>query len=349
MKSKIHNINVVAKEKLPSPKALKDTLPLSNKARKTVLSKRKELMSILDGKDSRLVVVVGPCSIHDTDLAKDYASRLKELSKEVEDAFLILMRVYFEKPRTTTGWKGLINDPNIDDTFQIDKGIHIARSLLIDLNEMGLGVATEALDPIMPQYLGDLTSWTAIGARTAESQTHREMASGLSTPVGFKNGTDGSLAVAVNAIKSSRQSHHFLGLNDGGRITVYQTKGNKYSHVVLRGGAKPNYDSRSIQSCETKLNDSELPMKIMVDCSHGNTNKDYRLQPKVAKSIVNQVKKGNQSIMGIMLESNINEGNQKITEDLDDLKYGVSLTDACINWETTEELLMNLRMALISK
>ena len=200
---------------------------------------------------------------------------------------------------------------------------------------------------IRDRYLGDLTSWTAIGARTAESQTHREMASGLSTPVGFKNGTDGSLAVAVNAIKSSRQSHHFLGLNDGGRITVYQTKGNKYSHVVLRGGAKPNYDSRSIKSCEKQLIDSGLPMKIMVDCSHGNTNKDYRLQPKVAKSIVNQVKKGNQSIMGIMLESNINAGNQKITENLNDLKYGVSLTDACIDWETTEDLLMNLRTSLI--
>ena len=348
MKNKIHNINVVAKEKLPSPRALKATLPLTNKARKTVLSRRKELMDILDGKDSRLVLVVGPCSIHDIDLAKDYALKLKELSKDIDDTFLVLMRVYFEKPRTTTGWKGLINDPNIDDTFQIDKGIHIARSLLIDLNEMGLGVATEALDPIMPQYLGDLTSWTAIGARTAESQTHREMASGLSTPVGFKNGTDGSLSVAINAIQSSRQSHHFLGLNDGGRITVYQTKGNQYSHVVLRGGEKPNYDTRSVQSCEKHLINSELPNKIMIDCSHGNTNKDFTLQPKVDKSIVNQVKKGSKSIMGLMLESNINEGNQKITENLDDLKYGVSLTDACINWETTEELLLNLRTTLNS-
>ena len=349
MKSKIHNINVVAKEKLPSPKALKATLPLTRKASKNVLSKRNELMSILDGKDSRLVVVVGPCSIHDTDLAKDYASRLKNLSKSIEDTLLILMRVYFEKPRTTTGWKGLINDPDIDDTFQIDKGIHIARSLLIDLNEMGLGIATEALDPIMPQYLGDLTSWTAIGARTTESQTHREMASGLSTPVGFKNGTDGSLSIAINAIHSSRQSHHFLGLDDGGRITVYQTKGNKYSHVVLRGGAKPNYDSGNIRACEKRLNDEKLPNKIMVDCSHGNTNKDYALQPKVAKSIANQIKKGNKSIMGLMIESNINEGNQKITEDLNELKYGVSLTDACINWETTEELLLDLREAIISK
>ena len=349
MKTRIHNINVIAKEKLPSPKQLKDTLPLTPKARKTVLSKRRELMSILDGKDPRLVIVIGPCSIHDTNLAIDYALRLKELSKEVEDAFLILMRVYFEKPRTTTGWKGLINDPNIDDTFQIDKGLHIARSLMISLNEIGLGIATEALDPIMPQYLGDVTSWTAIGARTAESQTHREMASGLSTPVGFKNGTDGSLEVAVNAIKSSRESHHFLGLDDLGRITVYQTKGNKYSHVVLRGGTRPNFDSKSISLCEGKLHDAKLPDKIMVDCSHGNTNKDYRLQPKVAKNIVNQIKKGNRSIMGLMLESNINEGNQKITDNLNDLKYGVSLTDACIDWETSEDLLINLRKKIISK
>ena len=247
MKNQIHNINVIAKEKLPSPKDLKDTLPLTKKASRTVLKTRKDLISILDGKDDRLAVVVGPCSIHDIDLAKDYADKLKELAKEVSDSFLILMRVYFEKPRTTTGWKGLINDPDIDDSFKIDKGIHIARSLCLHLNELGLGVATEALDPIMPQYLGDLTSWTAIGARTAESQTHREMASGLSTPVGFKNGTDGSLSVAINAIKSSRESHHFLGLNDGGRVTVYETRGNQYTHVVLRGGTKPNYDTKSVK------------------------------------------------------------------------------------------------------
>ena len=346
MREQIHNINVVAKEKLPSPKALKSTLPLSKVARNNVLGSRNNLMSILDGKDQRLVVVVGPCSIHDTELALDYAHRLKSLATAVEDQFLILMRVYFEKPRTTTGWKGLINDPNIDDSFQIDKGVHIARSLLIRLNEMGLGVATEALDPIMPQYLGDLTSWTAIGARTAESQTHREMASGLSTPVGFKNGTDGSLSVAINAIKSSRQSHHFLGLNEGGRVTVYETKGNKYTHVVLRGGVKPNYDIKSIRACENQLEKEKLPQRIMIDCSHGNTNKDYNMQPKVAKYCIDQVLNGNDSIIGIMLESNIHEGNQKITNDL---KYGVSLTDACINWETTETLLFKLAKKLRNK
>ena len=342
MKNQIHNINVIAKEKLPSPKALKDTLPLTKKASRTVLKTRRDLISILDGKDDRLVVVVGPCSIHDIDLAKDYANKLKELAKEVSDSFLILMRVYFEKPRTTTGWKGLINDPDIDDSFQIDKGIHIARSLCLHLNELGLGVATEALDPIMPQYLGDLTSWTPIGARTAESQTHREMASGLSTPVGFKNGTDGSLSVAINAIKSSRESHHFLGLNDGGRVTVYETRGNQYTHVVLRGGTKPNYDTKSVKSCEAQLEKQKLPKRIMIDCSHGNKNKDYTLQPKVADNCINQVLKSNQSIIGFMLESNIEEGNQKITPDLNDLKYGVSLTDACINWESTEKLLLRL-------
>ena len=342
MKNQIHNINVIAKEKLPSPKTLKDTLPLTKKASKTVLKARKDLISILDGKDDRLAVVVGPCSIHDVKLAKDYAERLKELAKEVSDTFLILMRVYFEKPRTTTGWKGLINDPDIDDSFQIDKGIHIARSLCLHLNELGLGVATEALDPIMPQYLGDLTSWTAIGARTAESQTHREMASGLSTPVGFKNGTDGSLSVAINAIKSSRESHHFLGLNDGGRVTVYETRGNQYTHVVLRGGTKPNYDTKSVKSCEAQLEKENLPKKIMIDCSHGNTNKDYTLQPRVADNCINQVLKSNRSIIGFMLERNIEEGNQKITQDLNDLKYGVSLTDACINWESTEKLLLRL-------
>jgi len=324
---------------LPSPKTLKAILPLTQAAKETVLNSRNALISILDQKDKRLIVVVGPCSIHDIDAAKDYASRLKHLSDDLSDVFHILMRVYFEKPRTTVGWKGLINDPNIDDTFQIDKGVHIARSLLIHLNEIGLPVATEALDPIMPQYLGDLISWTAIGARTAESQTHREIASGLSTPVGFKNGTDGSLSVAINAIKSAQDSHHFLGLNDSGQVTVYKTKGNQYSHVVLRGGPEPNFDKKSIALCEKKLKAEGLPPRIMIDCSHGNSNKDFNLQPIVAHSSIDQVLDYNHSIIGFMLESNIEEGNQQIPEDLSELKYGVSLTDACMNWETTEALL----------
>jgi 3-deoxy-7-phosphoheptulonate synthase len=299
-------------------------------------------MSILNRTDKRLIVVVGPCSIHDIEAAKDYANRLKELSIQLSDVFQILMRVYFEKPRTTIGWKGLINDPTMDDTFQIDKGIHIARSLLIHLNETGLPVATEALDPIMPQYLGDLISWTAIGARTTESQTHREIASGLSTAVGFKNGTDGSLSVAINAIKSSRESHHFLGLNEAGQITVYETKGNRYSHVVLRGGIQPNYDKSSVALCEKKLNEEGLPPRIMIDCSHGNSNKDFNLQSSVAHNCIDQVLDSNQSIIGFMLESNINEGSQKISEDLSQLKYGVSLTDACLSWDSTKTLLSDL-------
>ncbi|MCS5544361.1 MAG: 3-deoxy-7-phosphoheptulonate synthase [Gammaproteobacteria bacterium] len=339
MSDQIHNINVIAKEKLPSPKTIKAILPLTQSARETVINSRNALVSILDRKDKRLIVVVGPCSIHDIDAAKDYASRLKHLSDDLSDVFHVLMRVYFEKPRTTVGWKGLINDPNIDDTFQIDKGVHIARSLLIHLNEIGIPVATEALDPIMPQYLGDLISWTAIGARTAESQTHREIASGLSTPVGFKNGTDGSLSVAINAIKSARDSHHFLGLNDSGQVTVYKTKGNRYSHVVLRGGPEPNFDKKSIALCEKKLKAEGLPPRIMIDCSHGNSNKDFNLQPMVAHSSIDQVLDYNHSIIGFMLESNIEEGNQQIPEDLSELKYGVSLTDACMNWETTEALL----------
>ena len=349
MSDQIHNINVIAKEKLPSPKTIKAILPLTQSARETVINSRNALVSILDRKDKRLIVVVGPCSIHDIDAAKDYASRLKHLSDDLSDVFHVLMRVYFEKPRTTVGWKGLINDPNIDDTFQIDKGVHIARSLLIHLNEIGIPVATEALDPIMPQYLGDLISWTAIGARTAESQTHREIASGLSTPVGFKNGTDGSLSVAINAIKSARDSHHFLGLNDSGQVTVYKTKGNRYSHVVLRGGPQPNYDKQNIALCEKKLKEAGLPPRIMIDCSHGNSNKDFNLQPIVAHNSIDQVLDYNHSIIGFMLESNIEEGNQQIPEDLSDLKYGVSVTDACMNWETTETLLSEAAERLRSR
>ena len=349
MANQIHNINVIAKETLPSPKTIKAILPLTQSARETVINSRNALVSILDRKDKRLIVVVGPCSIHDLDAAKDYAGRLKDLAGDLSDVFHILMRVYFEKPRTTVGWKGLINDPNIDDTFQIDKGVHMARSLLIHLNEIGLPVATEALDPIMPQYLGDLISWTAIGARTAESQTHREIASGLSTPVGFKNGTDGSLSVAINAIKSAQNSHHFLGLNDLGQTTVYRTKGNRYSHVVLRGGPQPNYDKQNIELCEKKLKEAGLPPRIMIDCSHGNSNKDFNLQPTVAHNSIDQVLDYNHSIIGFMLESNIEEGKQQIPEDLSDLKYGVSLTDACMNWETTETLLSEAAERLRSR
>jgi 3-deoxy-7-phosphoheptulonate synthase len=256
------------------------------------------------------------------------------------------MRVYFEKPRTTIGWKGIINDPDMNDSFNIEKGILLGRKLLLKFTEMGLPTATEALDPIIPQYIADLISWSAIGARTTESQTHREMASGLSMPVGFKNATDGSIQVALNGIKSARTSHHFLGIDQNGQTAVFRTTGNPYAHIVLRGGAKPNFDPASIGACEKSLKDENLPENIVVDCSHGNSNKDYRLQPVAFNSVIEQIEKGNKSIVGMMLESNLNEGNQPLQKDRSKLQYGVSITDACINWVTTEELLLSAHRRL---
>ncbi|GJQ56802.1 MAG: hypothetical protein HKUEN07_33710 [Rhodocyclaceae bacterium] len=284
MSDSIYNVNVVSETDLPPPVAIKAQLPAPQAATATVVRNRRALQNIIDGIDPRLFVVVGPCSIHDIGAAMEYARRLKALADSVQDALLVVMRVYFEKPRTTVGWKGLINDPDMDDTFHMEKGIRTARQLLLDLAAMGLPTATEALDPVMPQYMGDLISWTAIGARTTESQTHREMASGLSTPVGFKNGTDGGLQVAVNALKSARQPHHFLGINQDGRPAVIHTRGNAYGHIVLRGGGgRPNYDSVCIALTEKALQAAGLPARIVVDCSHGNSNKDPALQTLVAK------------------------------------------------------------------
>jgi 3-deoxy-7-phosphoheptulonate synthase len=340
MDSKLYNVNVVSTALLPSPAEIKAELPMSAAAETTVGRSRRVLQDILDGRDPRLFVVVGPCSIHDIDAAMEYAGRLKLLARELEDVLVLVMRVYFEKPRTTVGWKGLVNDPDMDDSFHIEKGIRLARRLLLQLNEMGLPTATEALDPIMPQYFGELISWTAIGARTTESQTHREMASGLSTPVGFKNGTDGSLQVAVNALKSARQPHHFLGISQDGRSSIIQTRGNPYGHIVLRGGdGHPNYDSVHVALCEQALRDAGLPPRIVVDCSHGNSNKDPALQPLVARDCAEQVANGNRSIIGLMLESHLSAGNQKIPANLAELRYGVSVTDACIDWPTTESSL----------
>ena len=348
MESRIHNINVVAKTDMPTPEEVKQALPLDAATEKSVVGSRRVLQDILDGRDARLFAVVGPCSIHDIDAARDYAGRLKLLADEVADTIVILMRVYFEKPRTTVGWKGLINDPDMDDSFNVEKGIGQARELLLHLSRLGLPTATEALDPIMPQYLGDLVTWTAIGARTTESQTHREMASGLSTPVGFKNGTDGSLDVAINALKSAVQPHHFMGINQQGRTAVFQTRGNPYGHVVLRGGGgRPNYDSVSIALCEQELDKAGLPQRIVVDCSHANSNKDHNLQPLVARDCVEQVVNGNRSILGLMLESNINAGSQKLGDDISKLEYGVSVTDACIDWEATETTLRRAREHLL--
>ena len=284
----------------------------------------------------------GPCSIHDPEAAIEYARRFKTLAEEVSDSLYLVMRVYFEKPRTTVGWKGLINDPHMDGSFDVEGGLKIARRLLVELVSMGLPLATEALDPNSPQYLGDLFSWSAIGARTTESQTHREMASGLSMPVGFKNGTDGSLATAINAMRAAAMPHRFVGINQAGQVCLLRTQGNPDGHVILRGGKKPNYGPEDVAQCEKEMEQAGLRASLMVDCSHGNSNKDYRRQPAVAESVVAQIKDGNRSIIGLMIESNIHEGNQSSEQPRCDMKYGVSVTDACISWEVTDALLREL-------
>lgn len=342
----VNDINVRLHEYLPTPDEVKSSLPLSETAKQTVLEGRRTLRDILDGTDHRIFAVVGPCSVHDPQAALDYARRLKALHDELKDTIYLVMRVYFEKPRTTVGWKGLVNDPDMDDSFQIDKGLHMGRELLLELAEMGLPAATEALDPIVPQFYVDLISWTAIGARTTESQTHREIASGLSTPVGFKNATDGSQQVAINALQSAASPHSFLGIDGQGRCTIVRTKGNPYGHVVLRGGTQPNYDSVNIRLCEEALHDAGLPERIVVDCSHANSNKDPSLQTMVLKDLLGQITEGNRSIVGFMLESNIGWGNQKLTDNPADLEYGVSITDACIDWPTTEQTLRDAARVL---
>ena len=332
---------------LPSPMDLIGKLPLTEASAKTVIEGREAIANIIDGHDPRKFIVVGPCSIHDVKAALDYAARLKALADRVKDKILIIMRVYFEKPRTTVGWKGLINDPFIDGSFHIEKGLFTARQLLIQIGEIGLPAGTEALDPISPQYLSDLVSWYAIGARTIESQTHREMASGLSVPVGLKNGTDGNIKVAIDALQASRTSHHFLGMNPSGQVSIFRTKGNPYGHIILRGGGgKPNYDKKTVQWLEDALAQRDLSSGIVVDCSHGNSNKDHTRQNEVVDNILEQIANGNQSIIGMMLESHINEGNQKIPNDLSELKYGISITDKCISWSETEELILSVYEAL---
>jgi 3-deoxy-7-phosphoheptulonate synthase len=317
----IYNLNVKTQQILSTPQIIKNEIPVPENAMSTIIQGRKSIESILDGVDKRLLVVVGPCSIHDTKAAMDYA---------------------------TVGWKGLINDPHMDESFDIEEGLRIARRLLIDINEMGLPAGTEALDPISPQYLGDLISWSAIGARTTESQTHREMASALSSPVGFKNGTDGGLSVAVNALHSVSNPHSFLGINSDGQVAITHTKGNRYGHIVLRGGSNgPNYDSVSISLVEKELKEAKLPSNIIVDCSHANSNKDHNLQPLVFNDCVNQVVDGNKSVIGMMLESNIGPGNQKLLKDLSQMDYGVSITDACVDWTVTEKTLLDAHNKLL--
>lgn len=334
------NLNILATEHMPSPVEIKASVPLTESAANTVLAGRRALADILDRRDRRLFVVIGPCSMHDPVAGMEYARRLKGLAEEVADTMLLVMRVYFEKPRTCTGWKGFINDPHMDDSFRIAEGMEKARRFLMDVNELGVPAATEALDPIGPQYYGDLISWTAIGARTSESQTHREMSSGLSTPVGFKNATDGDLEVAVNAILSASRPHSFLGINARGETAVLRTRGNRYGHLVLRGGAgRPNYDTVSVALAESALAKEGLARNVVIDCSHANSWKRPELQPLVLKDVMHQVREGNESLVGVMIESFLEPGNQSIPKDLSQLKYGCSVTDACVDWSTTVDMI----------
>lgn len=340
----LDNINIESVVVLATPRQMLTALPQSSATLTNVLKGRAAVERILDHEDKRLMVVVGPCSIHNLDSAREYAGRLKKLSREIEESVLVVMRVYFEKPRSVLGWKGLINDPYMNGTFHIEEGIRMARHFLLSLAEMGLPTATEVLDTLMPQYISDLISLSVIGARTAEAQTHREIASGLSTPVGFKNATDGSFSAAVNAMSAAMRPHHFLGVTENGLPAVFSTIGNAYSHIVLRGGKTPNYDAASIRACEEELAAAGLPHNIVVDCSHANSGKRPELQGEVARDILTQIESGNRSIRGIMLESNLEWGSQPFSPDRRELSPGCSVTDACIDWETTETLLREVHM-----
>ncbi|HBA89480.1 MAG TPA: 3-deoxy-7-phosphoheptulonate synthase [Geobacter sp.] len=337
---KTNNLKVKSITPIIAPTDLRQVFPFSTESGACVSRSREAIIKILRGEDKRLMVVVGPCSIHDPKGALEYAEKLAALSKEVSEELLLIMRVYFEKPRTTVGWKGLINDPDMDGSHLISKGLGIARGLLTKITEMGLPVATEMLDPITPEYLADLLSWGAIGARTTESQTHREMASGLSFPIGFKNGTDGNLQIAIDAMKAALHSHSFLGINRDGLTSIVQTTGNPDVHMVLRGGSKkPNYSPEDIAKSEEMLKKAGLNPTLMVDCSHGNSEKNFAKQPEVLNSVVDQIVAGNRSISGVMIESYLKEGNQPMPKNLSELAYGVSITDSCISWETTEKAL----------
>ncbi|MBT8037241.1 MAG: 3-deoxy-7-phosphoheptulonate synthase [Verrucomicrobiae bacterium] len=332
---------------LISPAVLSHHLPLTNKASQVVATARQESENILQGKDDRLLVVVGPCSIHDTGAAIEYGARLNDAATRYADDLLVVMRVYFEKPRTTVGWKGLINDPHLDNSFDINQGLRIARELLLELAEMGMPAGTEFLDTISPQYYADLIAWGAIGARTTESQIHRELASGLSMPVGFKNGTGGSIQIALDAIQASAGQHHFLSVTKQGVTAIVSTTGNDACHIILRGSSQgPNYDAKSIAKVTGQLENAGLPASVMIDCSHGNSLKDYRNQPVVAQALCEQIAAGNHAITSVMVESNLVEGGQKLQSDLADLTYGQSVTDPCINWQTTENMLEAFSQAI---
>jgi 3-deoxy-7-phosphoheptulonate synthase len=334
------DLNIAEIVRLKSPRALKDDLPMTEQCNRTVVEGRTTIQRILRHQDSRLLVVVGPCSIHDIQGALEYAEKLIHLREELSDRLYIIMRVYFEKPRTTVGWKGLINDPHLDDSYDIEAGLWTARRLLLDITHMGLPTATEFLDPIVPQYISDLVSWAAIGARTTESQTHREMASGLSMPVGFKNATDGSLQIALDAMQAARVPHSFLGIDQDGFTGVVRTKGNHFGHVVMRGGRlRTNYDAQSITEAVAALERQGQEPSLMVDCSHANANKQHAQQEEVARNVIAQRAAGNNALIGLMIESYLQEGNQSLPANLAELQYGVSVTDACVSWQTTERIL----------
>lgn len=335
----IYNLHITGHELLPPPDEIKAEFNLVGDALTTVKEGHKSVKGILDRDDPRLIVVVGPCSIHNPEEALDYARRLKPLADELSNELLILMRVYFEKPRTSVGWEGLIYDPHLDGSHRIDQGIRIGRKLMLDIAGMGLPIAIEALDLISPQYLQDVVCWTAIGARTTESPTHRKLASGISSAIGFKNNVDGDVSVAINAIRSASANHSFISVTGEGRVAVFRTEGNPHCHVILRGGKAPNFDAESVANCEQELRKSGHEVNIMIDCSHGNSQKQHEKQIDVMDAVAEQINAGNQSIIGVMLESNLEEGNQPIPDDLDEIRPGVSVTDACISWQTTESLL----------
>ena len=350
MKYQTDDVRIVGMHELTPPVELHREFPLSEQASATVYNARQTAHNILHGEDDRLLVVTGPCSIHDVDAAMEYAQRLLPLCEQYKDTLHIIMRVYFEKPRTTVGWKGLINDPNLDNSFQINDGLKIARKLLLDLNNMGMPAATEYLDLISPQYVADLISWAAIGARTTESQGHRELSSGISCPIGFKNGTYGNLNIAVDAIGAACLPHHFLSVTKEGRTAIFATKGNEDCHIILRGGQEPNFDAASVANAVAALEKAKLPPYLMVDFSHANSYKDYRRQPEVAANIAEQIAGGSKAIMGVMIESHLVEGNQKADgKKREELVYGQSITDACINWDTTVQVLDQLSQAVAAR
>ena len=345
--SPARDVNVESTEPLISPVGLVEELPLTADVEAVVLEGRRQIQAVLRGDDPRFMVIMGPCSIHDEAAGIEYAERLKELQEELSDRILFVMRVYFEKPRTTVGWKGMIYDPYLNDSFDIGEGLRRARRILLKVGEMGIYTATEFLDPIVPQYLAGLVSWAAIGARTTESQTHRQMASGLSMPVGFKNGTDGDAQIAVDAMISAQSAHAFLGIDHFGQTCIVHTNGNPYGHLVLRGGrAGPNFGADAISAAQAQLNKAGVLSQVLVDCSHGNSNKDHTLQNIALNSIIEQRAAGNADIIGCMLESNLNPGSQSLNGSIEDLKYGVSITDACIGWDETEALLRDAHAKL---